>query len=185
MTLLEIIIVAVCLSMDTFAVAITLGLSAGKLRVRQVLIPACYFGFFQAVMPLLGYFAGVNFASRIQSFDHWIAFALLGFIGGKMIKDSFTKDKVDAISFRFHSMLLLAIATSVDALAIGITFAFLEVGIFKAVVIIGTVTFCITAVGVKIGNVYGAKFRSKAEFLGGAVLIILGVKILIEHLFHF
>jgi len=183
MSLLEIIIVAVALSMDTFAVAIALGLSVKKLKIKEVLMPAIYFGFFQAVMPLVGYFAGVNFASRIQSVDHWVAFALLGLVGGKMIKDSFSKKKTEAAPFRFHAMLLLAAATSVDALAIGITFAFLEVNIFKAVIIVGSITFAITAIGVKIGNAFGAKFKSKAEFLGGAVFIILGVKILLEHLF--
>jgi putative Mn2+ efflux pump MntP len=184
MGLLEIIFIAVALSMDAFAVSITLGLSVKKLKLKQILIPGIYFGFFQALMPLIGYFTGINFANKIQNIDHWVAFALLGIIGGKMIKESFSKkeQKVNKNSFRFMTMLLLAIATSVDALAVGITFAFFEINIFMAIVIIGLTTFCISIGGVKIGNIFGAKHKSKAEFIGGAILVILGLKILIEHL---
>jgi len=184
MSLLEIIIIAIGLSMDAFAVSITLGLSAAKPKMREFLIAGIYFGLFQAIMPLIGYFAGINFANKIQHSDHWIAFALLGFIGGKMIKESFSKDekKVSTNPFLFKSMILLAVATSIDALAVGITFAFLKINIFMAIVIIGCTTFCISMGGVKIGNIFGVKFKSKAEFVGGIILIALGFKILIEHL---
>jgi putative Mn2+ efflux pump MntP len=185
MGLIEIILIAVGLSMDAFAVSITLGLQAEKPKARELLTPAIFFGFFQALMPITGFFAGIYFANRIQEIDHWIAFVLLGIIGGKMIKDSFSKSKeeLDENHFKFGKMLVLAIATSIDALAIGITFAFFKVEIFKAAIIIGLITFFISMSGVKIGSVFGAKFKSKAEFIGGAVLVLLGIKILIEHLF--
>jgi len=185
MSLIEIIIVAIGLSMDAFAVSITLGLSVKKPKIKEILIPGIYFGFFQMLMPLIGYLAGINFAGKIQNLDHWVAFILLGIIGGKMIKESFCDDddKVNENSFLFLKMLLLAIATSIDALAVGITFAFFEINILKTIIIIGLTTFVISICGVKIGNIFGTKFKSKAEFIGGAVLIILGFKILIEHLF--
>ena len=185
MGLFEIILIAVGLSMDAFAVSITLGLSVKKPGVKEVLTPGIYFGFFQAIMPLIGYFSGVHFANKIQNSDHWIAFVLLGFIGGKMIKDSFSKKEkeIDKNPFRFRTMLLLAIATSIDALVVGITFAFLKTNIFKAILIIGLITFCISIGGMKMGNKLGARYESKAEFVGGAILVILGFKILIEHLF--
>ena len=181
----EIILISIGLSMDAFAVSITLGLCVKKHGILCYLIPGIYFGLFQAVMPLIGYFAGTYFAGRIQHLDHWIAFLLLGFIGWKMIKESFSKEKekTKGNPFQFSTMLLLAIATSIDALAVGITFAFLDVDIWKSIIIIGVVTLCLSMCGVKIGNVFGTKFKSKAEFIGGAVLVILGVKILIEHLF--
>jgi putative Mn2+ efflux pump MntP len=184
MGLPEIIIIAVGLSMDAFAVSVTLGLSVRKHQIKEIIIPGIYFGFFQALMPLIGYFTGINFAAKIQSLDHWIAFVLLGFVGGKMIWDSFSKEEHQAKEnpFRFAAMLLLAIATSIDALAVGITFSFFEINIFKAIVITGFATFCISIAGVKIGNIFGAKYKSKAEFIGGAVLVILGLKILVEHL---
>jgi len=185
MGLTEIIIIAIGLSMDAFAVSITLGLSVKKPKIKEILIPGIYFGFFQMLMPLIGYLAGINFAGKIQNSDHWVAFVLLGIIGGKMIKESFCDDddKVNENSFLFLKMLLLAIATSIDALAVGITFAFFEINILKTIIIIGLTTFVISICGVKIGNIFGTKFKSKAEFIGGAVLIILGFKILIEHLF--
>jgi putative Mn2+ efflux pump MntP len=171
--------------MDAFAVSITLGLSVKKLNLKALLIPGLYFGFFQAIMPLIGYFTGLNFADKIQNLDHWIAFLLLGFIGGKMIKDSFSKDeeKVNKNPFLFTTMLILAFATSIDALAVGLTFAFFQINIFKAILIIGLTTFCISIFGAKIGNMFGTKFKSKAEFIGGIILIAIGSKILIEHLF--
>ena len=185
MGLIEIILIAIGLSMDAFAVSVTLGLSVKNPKVKEVLTPGIYFGFFQAVMPLIGYFSGVHFANKIQNLDHWIAFVLLGFIGGKMIKDSFSKKekKIDTKPFRFRTMLLLAIATSIDALVVGITFAFLKTNIFKAIIIIGLITFFLSIGGMKMGNKLGAKYESKAEFVGGAILVILGFKILIEHLF--
>ena len=184
MGLLEIIIIAIGLSMDAFAVSITLGLSVEKPKIREVLIPGIYFGFFQALMPLVGYFAGKNFAHTIQGFDHWIAFVLLGFIGGKMMMESFSKEekRTKERPFRCIPMLLLAIATSIDALAVGITFSFFEVNIFRAIMITGVTTFLISIGGVKAGNRFGARYQSKAEFLGGAVLVLLGLKILGEHL---
>jgi len=185
MNILEILLIAIGLSMDAFAVSITLGLSVEKPKIKEIIIPGIYFGFFQALMPLIGYFAGINFANKIQNLDHWVAFALLGFIGGKMIKDSFSKEekKVSEKTFQFTTMLLLAIATSIDALVVGITFSFFEINIFKAIIIIGLITFFISIGGVKIGNIFGVKYKSKAEFIGGTVLIILGIKILVEHLF--
>jgi len=187
MTLLEIVLIAIGLSMDAFAVSITLGLSVEKPTLKDMLIPGLFFGFFQALMPAIGYFAGFYFVDKIQAFDHWIAFALLGIIGGKMIKESFSKnDKTETAKenpFKFSTMLVLAIATSIDALAVGITFAIFRVNIIMAIVIIGFTTFLISTGGVKIGNIFGTKFKSKAEFLGGVVLIGLGVKIVIEHLF--
>ena len=184
MGLLEIIIIAVGLSMDAFAVSVALGLSVKRPHIKEVLIPGIYFGLFQAIMPLIGFFAGKFFADKIQSLDHWVAFVLLALIGGKMIWESFSKEekKVNENPFQFTKMLLLAIATSIDALAVGITFAFFRINIFSAIIITGLTTFCISIVGVKIGNVFGSKYKSKAEFIGGAVLIILGLKILLEHL---
>ena len=170
--------------MDAFAVSITLGLSVKKPGVKEFLLPGVYFGFFQAFMPLAGYFAGALFADGIRHWDHWVAFALLGIIGGKMIKEGLSKDeeKPQKNNFLFVNMLFLAIATSVDALAVGVTFAFFEINIFAAIAIIGLITFCVSICGVKIGNIFGAKFKSKAELLGGIVLVALGLKILVEHL---
>jgi putative Mn2+ efflux pump MntP len=185
MGILEIVLIAVALAMDAFAVSITLGLSVTKPGAKELIIPGIYFGFFQALMPAIGYFSGSYFAHRIQNFDHWIAFALLGFIGGKMIKDSFSKgkdeEKQEEYVFKFSKMLVLSIATSIDALAVGITFALFEVNIFRAASITGIITLFISLCGVKIGNVFGSRFRSKAEFIGGAVLVLIGMKIVIEH----
>ena len=185
MGFLEIVLIAIGLSMDAFAVSITLGLSVKKPKIIEYLIPGIYFGFFQALMPLIGYFAGTFFSEKIQNIEHWVTFVLLGFIGGKMIKDSFSKNNETANEHPFHflKMLLLAVATSIDALAVGVTFAFFKVNILFSIAIIGITTFAISIGGVKIGNIFGIRFKSKAEFIGGAVLIILGVKILIEHLF--
>jgi putative Mn2+ efflux pump MntP len=185
MGFLEIVLIAVGLAMDAFAVSISLGLSVTKLRVRELITPGVYFGAFQALMPAIGYFAGTYFAQKIRNADHWIAFVLLGFIGGKMIKESFSgkegAEKRAEYAFGFSKMLVLAVATSIDALAVGITFAFFEVNIFKAILITGMITFFISLCGVKIGSLFGTKFKSKAEFMGGAVLILIGIKILIEH----
>ncbi|MDR2338360.1 MAG: manganese efflux pump MntP family protein [Deltaproteobacteria bacterium] len=187
MGLLEIILIAFGVAMDVFAVSITLGLSTKKLKPTTIIIPGVYFGFFQSLMPVLGYFVGIYFINKIENVDHWIALVLLGVIGGKMIKDSFAKDNseesVDKNSFCFVKMLILAVATSIDALAIGITFAFFKVNIYTAALIIGLITLVIAMSGVVIGNIFGTKFSSKAEFIGGAVLIIIGIKIVIEHLF--
>ena len=182
---LEIILIAAGLSMDAFAVSITLGLSIKRPKIEEYLIPGIYFGFFQALMPFIGYFAGRFFADKIRSLDHWIAFLLLCFIGGKMIRESFSKndEKISENSFQCIKMLLLATATSIDALAVGITFAFFKINIFKAIILICITTFCISIAGVKIGNKFGVQFKSKAEFVGGGILVILGLKILTEHLF--
>jgi putative Mn2+ efflux pump MntP len=170
--------------MDAFAVSITFGLLVKKTKIIEVFIPGLYFGFFQALMPFIGFFAGTYFAKDIQFLDHWVAFVLLGIIGGKMIKDSFSKEeeKPQENPFQFIKMLLLAMATSIDALAVGITFAFFKINIFEAILIIGLTTFCISTAGVKVGNIFGTRFKSKAAFAGGAVLVLLGLKILIEHL---
>lgn len=182
MGFVELFILAVGLSMDAFAVSICKGLSVITLRKRHGLITGLYFGGFQAGMPLVGYLLGKQFESLITSVDHWIAFVLLGIIGINMIKESFEKpDELDD-SFAPKAMLLLAVATSIDALAVGVTFACLDVEIFSAIALIGITTFVFSAVGVKIGNVFGVRFKSKAELAGGIVLVLMGVKILLEHL---
>lgn len=179
----EILILAVGLSMDAFAVSVCKGLSVKRLKPRHCVISGLYFGGFQAGMPLLGWLLGKQFETLIKSVDHWIAFALLCIIGANMIRESFgDPDELNA-SFSPRTMLPLAVATSIDALAVGVTFAFLDVDILSAVLIIGCTTFLFSAAGVKIGNIFGTKFKSKAELLGGIVLIAIGIKILIEHLF--
>lgn len=183
MGLLEIFILAVGLSMDAFAVSICKGLSVRTLRPGHAAIAGLYFGGFQAGMPLIGYILGRQFEWLITSVDHWIAFVLLGLIGANMIREAFGEPDELNDSFNFKTMLPLAVATSIDALAVGVTFACLNVDIVPAISLIGTTTFVLSAVGIKIGNVFGVKFKSKAEFAGGAVLIIMGTKILIEHLF--
>ena len=183
MGFIELFILAVGLSMDAFAVSICKGLSVQRLRPRHALICGAYFGGFQALMPLIGWLLGRQFEELIKSIDHWIAFGLLVLIGANMIRESFGKDEEVNDSFSFKTMLPLAVATSIDALAVGVTFAFLEVQIVPAILLIGVTTFAISAAGVKIGNVFGAKYKSKAELAGGIILILLGIKILIEHLF--
>ena|GEM_PF-847247 len=184
MGLFEIVVIAIGLSMDAFAISITLGLLVTKSKPIEYFIPGIYFGFFQAIMPYIGFRTGTLFAARLQTFEHWIAFVLLTVIGGKMIHDSFSKDtkKADENPFGWIKMLILALVTSIDALAVGVTFAFFPINIYLAIVIIGIMTFCISVAGVKIGNIFGAKYKSKAEFVGGAVLVLLGIKIVIEHL---
>lgn len=182
MGVLEICVIAVGLSMDAFAVSICKGLSVKKVSLRHALIAGLYFGGFQALMPLLGYLLGATFESLITSFDHWIAFILLGLIGANMIREGFSGEESLNASFDFKTMLPLAIATSIDALAVGVTFAFLKVNIWLAILLIGLITFLFSAIGVKVGNLFGSKFKAKAEILGGAVLILMGIKILLEHL---
>lgn len=183
MSILELFITAVGLSMDAFAVAVTKGLSMRKMNWKHAVIIGLYFGVFQALMPLIGYLLGVNFTDYITTFDHWIAFLLLGVIGANMIKESFDRKEEDAdASIAFRVMMLLALATSIDALAVGISFAFLRVNILAAIAFIGIITFLLSTVGVKIGNVFGARYKSKAEFAGGLILILMGLKILLEHL---
>lgn len=179
----ELLFLAVGLSMDAFAVSICKGLSVGRLKIEHCAIAGLYFGGFQALMPLLGWLLGKQFENLIKSVDHWIAFVLLVLIGANMIRESFGKDETLNDSFSFKVMLPLAIATSIDALAVGVTFAFLDVNIVFAVSLIGVTTFLFSAAGVKIGNVFGTKYKSKAELAGGIILVLLGIKILIEHLF--
>lgn len=182
MSLWELFVIAVGLSMDAFAVAICKGLSVTKVQSKHGWIVGLYFGGFQALMPLLGYFLGVQFQSLITSIDHWIAFVLLGLIGGNMIREALGEEECVDASFSAKTMLPLAVATSIDALAVGVTFAFLQVEIIPAVSFIGSVTFLLSALGLLVGNIFGAKFKSKAEIFGGVVLIAMGIKILLEHL---
>ena len=171
----ELFILAVGLSMDAFAVSVCKGLSVKKLRPKHMLIAGLYFGGFQALMPLIGYFLGVQFQSLIQDFDHWIAFVLLSLIGANMIKES--RESADELndSFGVKAMLPLAVATSIDALAVGVTFAFLQVNIVSAVSFIGVTTFILSAVGIRIGNIFGAKYKSRAGLVGGIVLFLMGL----------
>jgi putative Mn2+ efflux pump MntP len=183
MSLFELFILAVGLSMDAFAVSICKGLAIKKINLKKAGIVGLYFGLFQAGMPLIGYTLGVKFQSNITVIDHWIAFVLLVIIGANMIKESLNKEcEVADDSLNLKNMLVLAIATSIDALAVGVTFAFLKVDILPAVSFIGIVTFILAMVGVKIGNVFGTKYKSKAEFAGGIILILMGIKILFQHL---
>jgi len=184
MGFIELFLVALGFSMDAFAVAVCAGLSMPKTNMKKALVIGLYFGVFQAAMPLIGYLAAALFASKITSYDHWIAFALLCFLGGKMIVGSFKNEVCPAgeASVKPAQMLPLAFATSIDALAAGVSFAFLRIDIVTAVSFIGVVTFAISLAGVKIGNAFGARFKSKAELSGGVILILMGLKILLEHL---
>lgn len=180
MGLLELFILAVGLSMDAFAVSICKGLSLGKIKSKHMCIAGAWFGGFQALMPLIGYFLGSFFAEAITKYDHWIAFVLLVLIGGNMIKEAFGKEEELNNAMDVKTMFLLAVATSIDALAVGVTFAFLQVQIVPAIIFIGVVTFVFSAVGIKIGSIFGTKYKSKAEFIGGVILILIGLKILLE-----
>ena len=184
MSITELLLIAVGLSMDAFAVAIGKGLSVERATPRRALITGAWFGGFQALMPVAGYFLGVSFAGFVESVDHWIAFGLLWLIGLNMIHESLSKscEKSDA-DFSPRAMLPLAIATSIDALAIGVSLAFLGEAIIPAATTIGITTLLFSAAGLYIGNSFGCRYKSKAEFLGGAVLMLIGIKILIEHLF--
>lgn len=168
--------------MDAFAVSVCKGLSVQKVKPKHYLIVAAYFGGFQALMPLLGYLLGVRFEAMVANVDHWIAFVLLGLIGANMVRESGTGEEKLDDSFTVSTMLLLAVATSIDALAIGVTFAFLGVNIVEAIILIGITTGIISGVGLKIGNVFGSRYKSKAEMAGGIVLILMGIKILVQHL---
>jgi len=204
MSQVELILIAVGLSMDAFAVSITIGLAVQKTSLKKMLTVGAYFGGFQAGMPIIGYLVASFFADLIVSYDHWIAFALLCFLGGKMIagglKDDKTADKNKPVTYdsslepdekkqgtqeaslKPTRMLPLALATSIDALAVGVSFAFLRVSILPAITLIGIVTLMISMAGVKIGNMFGTKFKTKAEIAGGIILILIGLKILLEHL---
>lgn len=187
MLFLELFLIGVGLSMDAFAVSICKGLGMEKVNKKQAVIIGLYFGGFQALMPLLGWFLGVRFQKCITSVDHWIAFLLLVFIGGKMILEAVRDKDVEEIQakdlpLKHKEMFLLAIATSIDALAVGITFAFLKTPIIEAVAIIGCTTFVLSIFGVFVGNFFGTRYKKKAEIAGGIILIIIGLKILLEHL---
>ncbi len=186
MNFLELFFIAIGLSMDAFAVSICIGLTMPTATVKKSLIVGAYFGIFQFIMPLLGYMLAVGFADKISAFDHWVAFILLALIGGKMVFESFKKDDddcgTDEKSLDLKTMLPLALATSIDALAVGVSFAFLKVNIAPSALFIGVTTFILSMIGVKIGKVFGDKFKSNAELAGGIILILIGLKILIEHL---
>lgn len=184
MSLLELFIIAVGLSMDAFAVSICKGLSMRQMNLKNALIIGAYFGGFQALMPLAGYLLGVSFQQTITAYDHWIAFILLGVIGANMIKEACdSEEEACDASVAVRDMLVLAVATSIDALAVGVTFAFLKVQILPAISFIGCTTFILSMIGVKVGTVFGCRYKSKAEFAGGVILVLMGIKILIEHLF--
>jgi len=183
MGIVELLVLAVGLSMDAFAVAVCKGLALKKVSAPQMALVGLWFGGFQALMPIVGYFVGVQFKDAITSIDHWIAFVLLAVIGGNMIREAFSGEEEPAdASLTFQKMLPLAVATSIDALAVGVSFAFLSVHIGMAASFIGAVTFALSAAGVKVGSLFGAKYKSKAELCGGVILILLGIKILLEHL---
>ncbi len=183
MGFIEIFLTGVGLSMDAFAVAVCKGLKMKRLNTAQTLIIALFFGGFQALMPVIGWLLGKSFEAYITAFDHWIAFLLLAFIGGKMIYDSFKSEKEDCRDdFDIKELTVMAIATSIDALAVGITFAFLKVDVLFAVLVIGITTFFLSAIGVIIGHRFGSVFKNKAELSGGIILILIGLKILLEHL---
>lgn len=183
MGIIEIILIAVGLAMDAFAVAICKGLALGKLKLKHYVIIGAWFGGFQALMPTVGYFLGTTFSRYIQKFDHWIAFILLVIIGGNMVKESLCDcEEEQEADLKFMTMLMLAVATSIDALAVGVTFAFYSVNIWLTAFIIGAITFIISVLGVKIGNIFGTKYKRKAEMAGGAILILLGLKLLVEGL---
>ena len=187
MSIFEIILMAVALAMDAFAVAICKGLATNKVQIKHMVVVGAWFGIFQALMPFIGCTIGAAFLSYIEAVDHWIAFILLGCIGGNMIKESLSKEEecdcTDA-SLSFKVMLTMAVATSIDALAVGISLAMAgNVNIWVAMALIGIVTFAMSAVGVKIGNVFGSRYEKKAEAVGGFILIGLGIKVLIDHCF--
>lgn len=187
MSLLTLFITAVGLSMDAFAVAICKGLAVKKAGIKQMALAGLWFGGFQALMPALGYLFGSTLKVYVEKYDHWIAFILLGIIGANMLKEAFSKeddcDGCSSGSMKFKDMLTLAVATSIDALIVGVGYAFLpDVNIVAAVGFIGIITFVLSAIGIKIGNIFGLKFKKKAEIAGGIILILMGTKILLEHL---
>jgi len=184
MGMVQLSLIALGLSMDASAVSICKGLKMKKIDYKYMLLIAIFFGGFQALMPLLGWLLGKNFEGYITRFDHWIAFALLAFIGWQMIANSFKSEEIDesSISYDIKEIFILAIATSIDALAVGITFAFLQTNIWSAMILIGATTFVCSIIGVFVGNSFGIKYKNKAELIGGIILILMGLKILLEHL---
>ena len=183
MTFVELFLIAVGLSMHAFSVSICKGLTTKKFSWRMALVCGLWFGFFQALMPIIGYFLGAQFQEMIEAYDHWIAFGLLFLIGANMIREAvWGKEEEQDGSLGFKTMLLLAIATSIDALAVGVSFACIQVKIWSSVIIIGITTFLFSVLGVKIGNVFGSKYEKSASIVGGIILILIGLKILLEHL---
>ncbi len=188
MSVFELLMLSVGLAMDAFAVSICKGLAMEKVTLKRACIVGAWFGGFQGGMPLLGYFLGAQFAAYVSAVDHWIAFVLLGFIGVNMIREALSKDEECCDSgIGVRTMFVMAVATSIDALVVGVTFAFLAegtqwIGVVPAVLMIGIITFAISAIGVKIGNIFGEKYRSKAELAGGIIVILIGAKILLEDL---
>lgn len=182
MTFAELLIIAIGVSMDALAVSISKGLSSPRLKVKNAASAGLWFGGFQALMPLIGYFIGISFADFVCSVDHWIAFVLLGIIGGNMIHESFDRNSCDvAPDFSVKAMLPLAVATSIDALAVGVSMAFLRVNIWQAIMLIGITTGIFSFAGIYIGKFFGCRYKSKAEFIGGFILMAMGLKILLEH----
>ena len=183
MTFFELLLIAIGLSMDAFSVSICKGLTTKKFSWRMALVCGLWFGLFQALMPIIGYFLGAQFQEMIEVYDHWIAFGLLFLIGANMIREAVwgTEEEQDG-SLGFRTMILLAIATSIDALAVGVSFACIQVKLWSSVLIIGTITFLFSVLGVKIGNVFGSKYEKSAEITGGIILILIGLKILLDHL---
>ena len=182
MNTLELVLIALGLSMDAFAVSICKGLSLGRIGWKHMALAGIWFGGFQALMPTIGYYLGNVFTALITAYNYWIAFALLSLIGANMIKESFEKEACPDANMSASAMLALAIATSIDALAVGVTFAFMDVAILPAAATIGAITFACSAAGVKVGSFFGMKYKAKAERAGGAVLILIGLKILLEGL---
>lgn len=184
MGIVELLVLSIGLAMDAFAVSICKGLSMKKMSWKKAIIVGTYFGIFQAIMPIIGYFLSKGFESIVTNIDHWIAFILLGIIGGNMIKEALTPEHSENCNDNvgFKTMIILALATSIDALAAGITFAFLKVNLILAITLIGIITFTLSVIGTKIGNVFGDEYENKAEATGGVILILLGIKILLEHL---
>ncbi|MBR6655691.1 MAG: manganese efflux pump [Alistipes sp.] len=185
MTIFDLTLLAVGVSMDAFAVSIAKGLATPSVRPKHYLSVALWFGGFQALMPLIGYFIGANFITKVEQFDHWIAFALLAVIGGKMLYDCIFGNEEEVnlgTSYNFKTMLLLAVATSIDALAVGVSLAVLKVDIWVAVAFIGATTALFSAFGLRLGNMFGSRYKRGAEITGGVVLIAIGIKILIEHI---
>ena len=183
MEIIELILLTIGLGMDAIAVSVCKGISMKKMNWKKACIIGLYFGGFQAIMPVIGYFFGSSFESIITNIDHWIAFILLAIIGAKMIQEAFQKEEEEYNEdISVKTMIVLSIATSIDALAVGITFAFLKVNLLLAITLIGTITFILSVIGTKIGNRFGDKYKSKAELAGGIILIIIGLKILLEHI---
>ena len=184
MNFIELLLIAIGLSMDAFSVSICKGLTTKRFSWRMALVCGLWFGVFQALMPTIGYFLGAQFQEMIEAYDHWIAFGLLALIGANMIREALSKKEEESTNgaLDFKTMLLLAIATSIDALAVGVSFACIQVKLWSSVLVIGLTTFVFSVLGVKIGNVFGSKYEKSAGIIGGIILILIGLKILLEHL---